>query len=229
MYQNSGQGPQNTQQLLPDVASCFGHAWRHLWKNFLELLLVVIISFLISIPTWGLSFAEKVGGHGAFYLVLFSITYIVLVQWPVEYGVAYAFLKAARGERMVVNDMFEVFGNYLNAVFAHLLVTFIVGIGLVFFIVPGIIFACKLIFVQYLVVDKKMESLEAIRESWRMTTGHAFTVFLIGFLAIFIVFLGLILLVVGIVPAIIWVELAFASLYYAVSARQQPDGMAIGG
>jgi hypothetical protein len=42
-------------------------------------------------------------------------------------------------------------------------------------------------------------------------------VFLIGLLAIPIVIAGLICLVVGIIPALMWITAAFASLYHAVS------------
>ncbi len=96
--------------------------------------------------------------------------------------------------------------------------TVIVVIGFVLVIVPGIIFACKLAFTPYLVVDRKMEVIEAVQESWRMTNGHAGKVFLIGLLAIPIGIAGLICFGVGIIIAIMWVSLAHASLYYAVSS-----------
>jgi hypothetical protein len=65
-----------------------------------------------------------------------------------------------------------------------------------------------------------MEAIKAVKESWRMTDGHALNVFLIGLLAIFIALAGLICLIVGIIPAVIWIELAFASLYHAVSTQK---------
>ena len=42
----------------------------------------------------------------------------------------------------------------------------------ILFIVPGIIFGCKLAFVSYLVVEQKKEAIEAVKKSWRMTKGH---------------------------------------------------------
>ena len=98
-----------------------------------------------------------------------------------------------------------------------MLVGVIICIGLVLFIIPGIIFACKLAFVPYLVVDRRMAVIEAIKESWRMTNGHAWTVFLMGLLAIPICIAGLICLGVGVIVSIMWIRLAFASLYHAVS------------
>ena len=96
----------------------------------------------------------------------------------------------------------------------------IITFGLVLLIVPGIIFACKLAFTPYLVVDRKMEVIEAVKESWRMTGGHAWKVFFIGLLAIPIFILGLICLVVGVIISIMWITLAFASLYHAVAISE---------
>ena len=58
---------------------------------------------------------------------------------------------------------------------------------------------------------------EAVKESWRMTNGHAWIVFLIGLLDIPISIVGLICLVVGIIPAGMWIKATFASLYHSVN------------
>ncbi len=84
--------------------------------------------------------------------------YGILFLGPIKYGVAYAYLKAIRSEDLKVKDMFDVFHNYWNAVLANLLAGVIIFLGTMFFIVPGIIFACKLAFVPYLVMDRKIEA-----------------------------------------------------------------------
>jgi len=66
-----------------------------------------------------------------------------------------------------------------------------------------------------------MDVIEAVKESWRITDGHAWTVFLIALLGIPICILGLLLFGVGIIFAGIWIGLAFASLYYAVSKSRK--------
>ncbi len=80
----------------------------------------------------------------------------------------------------------------------------------------------KLAFVPYLVTDRKMDATDAIRESWRMTTGHSTTIFLMGLLTIPLAIAGLILLGVGIVIASMWIGLAFAAIYSTVAARDIP-------
>ncbi len=219
----------------PQVFSSYGNGWRQLWKYFLELLLIGIIIFalamaanIFTIPYLGLDFTRNLGpATAAFNVLVFA--YSILFLNPVQYGVSFAFLKAARGNKLEIKDMFEVFKNYWNAVLANLLVAVIVVIGFILLIVPGIVFACKLAFVPYLVVDRKMDVISAVKTSWRMTShGIAWKVFLIGLLAIPVVIAGLICLGVGVIISIMWITTAFASLYHAVdSADRAPAASSV--
>jgi uncharacterized membrane protein len=213
--------------LKPGVSSSYGHGWKQLWKYFLILFLIGIIFFAISsvfsVPQWVITrgeTADEFTGVGLL-LGLLGVVYSLLIVNPVNYGQTYAYLKASRGDKVEIKDMFAAFKNYWNAVLASLIVSIIVGIGFLLLIVPGIIFACKLAFVPYLVVDKKMTMGKAIDTSWRMTKGHAGKVFCIGLLGIPIVLLGLICLGVGVIISIMWINAAFASLYYAVSVSEE--------
>lgn len=217
MDQNNTHNMQNYAMYEPTVGSCYKHGWHQLWKYFLELLLIAVIGFVIGLPSGWFDLGGDGGNAGTAILAILGFAYTLLLAWPIQYGVYFAHLKAARGDQLKVKDMFEVFKNYLNAVLANILVVVIICIGLILFIVPGIIFGCKLAFVPYLVVDRKMEVIEAVKESWRMTSGYAWKVFFIGLLAIPIAIAGLVCFCVGIIPAIMWISLAFASLYHAVS------------
>lgn len=190
--------------------------------NFLELLLVTVIYLAASIPVgMGRVGVEAAGlGFGGVLLGLFSMAYGLFVVGPLSYGMAYVFLKVVRGEKFDIADMFDCFKeNYLNVVLANLLTGAIIIAGIIVFIIPGIIFACKLAFVPYLVMDKKLEVIEAVKTSWNMTRGHTWTIFLMGLLAIPIVLLGLIMILIGIIPASMWIEGAFAAIYHSVDKK----------
>ena len=148
------------------VGSAYGNGWRQLWKYFLWLLLIGIIAFIIgifgSIGQWVPHLASQLAPgelaaiiSGIVVSILFGLAYGFLVNGPVNYGMQYAYLKAARNDKLEIKDMFAAFKNYWNVVLASLLTYFIVSIGFVLLIVPGIIFACKLAFTPYLVVDRK--------------------------------------------------------------------------
>jgi uncharacterized membrane protein len=236
MDQNSVIKIKNASVKTQSATEFYGFAWKRLWKYFLELLLVTIVSIVVLLPTIGRDdngykfFANNsisidfffISFQGAGAYVVFVIAYMLLLQSPIEYGISYINLLAARDKKFQVTDLFHVFQNYWNAVFANLLTMCIIGFGIILLIIPGVIFACKLAFVPYLVVDKKMDAVEAIKKSWEMTTGQTATIFLMGVMAFFIGILGLIVVGVGIIISIMWIHLAFAAIYLYVS-NQIPD------
>lgn len=213
------------------VGASYSYGWQQLWKHFWMLLLIGIIYFAISIVAslFGQG-VSALGGLGvgvgaavgiAVVSVIFSLAFSIFLTNPLGYSVNYAYLKAARDDDIEVKDMFEAFRCYWDAVLASLLVGLIVVVGTILLIVPGIIFACKFAFVPYLVIDRKMKAIDSMNESWRMTGGYAWKVFLIGLLGLPIFIAGLICLGIGVIPASMWISTAIATLYYAVSSTRQ--------
>jgi hypothetical protein len=70
-------------------------------------------------------------------------------------------------------------------------------------------------------MDKKLDPIEAVELSWKLTRGHGWKIFFMGFVSIFIVIFGLIMLIVGIFPAIIWISSSFAALYESVLREKE--------
>lgn len=205
----------------PTVGDSYGNGWKMLWKKFLNLFLILIIVFLFAIPiqAFALIVNESFIEQNTILFMIPVMAYGLLLLAPLQYGVYYAYLKAARGQEVEIKDMFAFSRNYGNVLLAYILVYIIVGIGIVLLIIPGIIFACKLAFVPFLVVDKQIGAMDAIKASWRMTDGYAMNIFLIGLLAVFISIGGLIVFGIGIIIAIMWIYLAVASIYYAVDSK----------
>jgi len=209
----------------PTVGDAYNHGWKTIWKYFLELFLIGLLLFIISIPVNAFSFLidDYSNWAGIVVFVFISIAYGVLVLGPLQFGMYYCYLKAARGENLQVGDLFAIKENYINIMLAALLTNIIIGIGVMMLIIPGIIFACKLAFVPYLVIDKKMDAIKALQTSWQMTDGYAMNIFVMGLLAIFIAIGGFIAFVVGVIVAAMWIYASFASLYYSVESRQVPE------
>lgn len=207
--------------LMPTAGSAYSFGWHRMKKFFLDLFLITIIVFVVWMPLGMIQSLDGQHTPGGVLLRMFSLAYLLLLFAPIDYGSAFVFLKAVRNEKFEVKDMFLSFENYLNVVLANLLVWAIIGIGIFLLVIPGIIFACRLAFVKYLVMERKMDPVEAVKQSWRMTTGHAWNIFLIGLLAIPIVIAGLICFGVGVIPAVMWIRSAFASMYFAASKLEE--------
>ena len=217
MVQDKDDVTQSSTVLTPTVGASYGHGWRQMRKYLLGLFLIEIVGLVIILPS-GMGSVDPREGAAAFGILgILGIIYGILIVNPTEYGISFAYLKAARNDKLEIRDMFEAFRNYRNVVLATLLVSVIILVGSFLLIIPGIIFTCKLTFTPYLIVDRRMGVIEAVKESWRMTNGHAWTVFLIGLLAIPISIVGLLCFVVGIIPATMWIRATYASLYHAAS------------
>jgi uncharacterized membrane protein len=83
----------------------------------------------------------------------------------------------------------------------------------VLLIIPGIILALALYFTTYLIVDRKMGPIEALKESARITKGHRWELLVLSFLIVFVVLAGIICLFVGIFVAIPVTSLAMVAAY----------------
>ncbi|HEX2976798.1 MAG TPA: hypothetical protein VHO68_12755 [Bacteroidales bacterium] len=242
----------NDYRLVPGVGNSFSNGWRVMFDNFLRLFLVIIILAILTAPLKMFNFKFDMNdwhhfhnfpflfGHSmgdnmrgiftlgtlgifALFLGLLAMLYAFLVAPVFTYGGDMIFVQAVRRIKPDFEYLVKGFiENYMHIVLANLLVTALVILGLFALIIPGIIIACRLVFVSYIVMDKKLDPIEAVELSWRLTKGHGWQIFFMGFLSIFIIIFGLILMIVGIFPAIMWVSSSFASLYESVLREKEP-------
>ena len=228
---------QNQNRILPTFGGSFEHGWKVMFNYFLVLLLVVIVMGIVMFPAqmlrinidaehlkWCKDEIDFIGpgtfaalGVFAIILGIFAVIYMLLVVPVFKYGADIMFVHAARGNRPEFETLIKGFKeNYLYIVLARLLSSALIMLSMMLLIIPGIIVACRLAFVSYLVMDRKLDPIIAVEESWRLTKGHGWTIFVMGFVSFFILILGFAMLFVGIIPAIMWVKSSFASLYEAV-------------
>jgi uncharacterized membrane protein len=201
----------------------FGYGWQQLWKFFLHLFLIAVVVGIANVPSWGpIGGNDSINTAGFVVLNVLAAVYALLVVPVVNYGADWMYLRFMRDEQPNVADIFTGFKKgYLNIVLASLLVVAICGIGFLLVIVPGIIFACRLAFVPYLVMDKGLDPVAAIEKSWFMTRGHGWRIFFMYLLSIVMVICGLVLLIVPGLFALMWSGTAFASLYHAIDLEEQ--------
>jgi len=207
--------------LLAKTGAAYSNGWKTMKENFISLFLVFLITAIAGAP---MGMMHDVEEHMELYIILmqvFGFLFFIFISNPIKYGANWVYLKAVRKEKYEVKEMFDGFINYLNVVLAGLLVTAIVGIGLVFILVPGIVFACRLAFVPFLVMDKKLDPVKAVEESWRLTRGHGWRIFGMALLGFLIIIGGLLALFFGVIIALMWIRAAFASLYYAVVSEDE--------
>lgn len=225
---------------MPSVNNSFGNGWEVMKKYFLVLLLTVIVVSIVAGPSgspfkWNMnphhhmSWDWQEQGMGmlalgmvAVVLGLFALAYGLLIVPVFRYGGKMMFLQAVRDIRPDFNMLIHGFRkNYLGVVLANLLTVALIMLGFIMLVIPGIIVACRLSFVGYLVMDKNLDPITAVEESWRMTRGYGWTIFGMAILSFFIFIAGFCLLFVGVLPAGVWVGSSFATLYNDVLAERE--------
>lgn len=225
-------------RFAPSFSGSYGTGWKVMTDNFLRLFLVVIVLAIISGPmsffghsNWKVDsfdfdsipfnmddfFKISAIGIAAAFMGLLALLYAFLLRPVFKYGAKMMFVQAVRQITPDFEMLIQGFRkNYLNIVLANLLVTALVGIGLVCLIIPGIIIGCRLAFTAYLVMDKGLDPIRAAEESWRLTRGQGWRIFLMGFIAFFIYIAGFICFFIGVFISDMWVKSSYATLYQSV-------------
>lgn len=220
--------------------------WKNFWELLLTGIIALVLTvpvFIIIGLVFSIghmfSFSSVTGYSSDTFMWGYTITlYVIDILYivPIGFGIYFVYMTAARGEKVEFANIFAAFRNYGNVIIVALLYIIVFGgisavlniismhvvvlgifLNIIWWIILIILY-CKLAFVPYLLLDRKMKAVESIQTSWDMTRGHAVKVFLIGLLAIPIFIAGFICLIVGSIISAMWVYLAFGSLYHAVSA-----------
>jgi uncharacterized membrane protein len=105
---------------------------------------------------------------------------------------------------------------------AELLALLIILVGLVLFLIPGIIASLGLSFAPYIVVDRGLGPVESLKESWRITKGNKWRIFLLGLALLGVNLLGLIALGVGLLVSVPITLLALVHAYRFLQVAAGP-------
>ena len=205
-------------KVYPTVSACFAEAFSLLKKHFWMLILIIFVGSAVDTPMWFIQ-QGKVSSDGFefnfSFFELYQIVYYFFIASVYSYGIVSIFIKLARKKDFVFEESFSGFKTYSRAILSRFLVFLAVGLGLVLLLIPGIFLACRLIFVPYLIMDKKHCVIDSLKISYYMTKGYFWTILGMGILSFVIIILGLVLLGFGILVSLVWINAAFAVFYNA--------------
>jgi len=75
-----------------------------------------------------------------------------------------------------IKNLIPSFKVYLNVLLTTIIYSIIITAGLILFILPGLYLMGRLFFSFYLIIDKKMNSFGAIKNSWQITKGFGWRI-----------------------------------------------------
>lgn len=165
---------------------------------------------------------------GCIYIAAGS-TVPVLLQAPVGVGLQWAALRQISGRRADFNDLTFGFNLFPQAVLVALTTAIILIATSFFLLIPGIIAAILLQFPYLLVIDRKLDFWQAIKESASVSQRHFGKMTAFFFLEVCLLVGGALLCGVGVLVALPVIYAATAAAYVDLFGLREETKAAIAG
>ena len=179
-------------------------------KNILFFIGVLIVVAVFSILSSSLKSIVNPQKEPLLYLVLYFVLFVINLVLGI--GLTKIVLEFVDGKKPKFSDLLY-YKPAIKYFIASILQGIIAVIGFILLIIPGIIFSIRLSYVSYLIVDKDLGPIEAIKTSWKITKGNTWNLFFFGILIGLINILGFICLIVGLFVTVPLTMLASVHVY----------------
>lgn len=203
------------QQVGFFISTTFKDAWELFKKEWISLYAVQAAPLVVAILYTMLvsNFDEQSG-----IALLLNLSYIV-AQFIISVGVIKGLIEISRGKKVTIETFKSVAPYTLKFIAVQILMMLIILGGFILFIIPGVIFSIKYMFAPYLVADKGLGPIEALKESARMTDGVKWDI--VGFLVAttMLAYLGILALFVGLLVTLPVATVAYILLYNQLLKR----------
>jgi uncharacterized membrane protein len=187
------------------------------WETFKKypafLIGVVLAVFIIS---WVFStLTNNLSNNGTEPNLISLLVNIVgmIVNMIVSMGMAKIAITLARGGKPAWDDLYNQYPKIVNYFIASFLFGLMVIAGLILLIVPGIYLALKFHLFSYLIVDKNLGAIDALKESAKITKGSMWNLLIFWIVTMIVVIIGAILFLVGLLVAVPVVLVAGGYVY----------------
>lgn len=115
-----------------DIVKAFTEAWNIYIKNFFLIFLSTLVVIILGVLTLG------------------------LLYLPLLIGLEMLFVKAKRGEAIMLNDIFAPVPRFFAMLFGSLWMALLIVIGIILLVVPGLCWATWWMYALLFIYDKKL-------------------------------------------------------------------------
>ncbi len=137
---------------------------------------------MTALYTSVISYARQLLAQPQQQMLLFLFLLLYLYTVVMGYGFSFYAMRTARGERLGASSLFDPLWMAGKIIVLSLLLTVLVGVGMGFFIVPGVFIYYSTLLVPYVLLDHpEMSIFKAISAGWRMSKGHRVQLFTLEF------------------------------------------------
>lgn len=204
------------------IGEAVSFGWKkqqeNLWFFAGVTLFVVVLSLAFSAVNDYLSETDYIAG---------AVTSIItnIIRIFIGLGAMRIALNAYDNKKLQFSDLFSQQSVLLSAIGAVVISTILTVTGLILLIIPGIWILCRLYFTEAIIVHKKMGSIDALKESWRLTEKNSLRIF--GFLIVLlgINILGALAFMIGLLVSIPVTTLAIIHAYRNLSGSENKEDL----
>jgi uncharacterized membrane protein len=155
----------------------------------------------------------------AFVVLVFLAIGIAIIQMIIRMGEKRLLLNAYENTNSAsIKDLWTPH-PFWRFVGGQILYALIVVAGLILLIVPGIIWSLKYVFTPFIIMDRGVGPIDALKESSRITDGHKWQLFLFALALIGLNILGFLCLIVGVLVSAPVSALAMVYAYRTLQHR----------
>ncbi|OQA92062.1 MAG: hypothetical protein BWY26_00527 [Elusimicrobia bacterium ADurb.Bin231] len=198
-----------------------------LWRDNLSFLFVIIIFALVI--SWFPEILIKIFANENTLLSIIIRIAGWLLQTIIQMDILNIVIKLYDYGEAGIDDLFSNVRLLPRFAAANILYMLIILLGLVLFIVPGIILYLKFQFYNYLIIDKKMSLVQSFKESAKITSGAKWDLLLFALSAFVVNMLGMACFFVGLLVTIPATTIAGVYIYKTLlkyeyeQQEKQPD------
>lgn len=205
--------PEATQPFSSSEAIRYG--WQKTTSNLKPFLILGAIGAVLAL----FQQAFSTPGDNGLFRALLSLILSVL---QTALGLVYVRVALALNDGLPPPDFArwaDLVADFFTYLLTSILYSLIVAVGFALLIVPGVIWGLKFGFATFLVVDQKLNPMDALRESSRLTNGVKGTLFAFALLLLGVNILGAIALGIGLIVTVPTSIIAAAYVLRRLQAR----------
>lgn len=156
------------------ISEALSYGWEKMKREFSFVFLVTTILWGVIILSDGIfSFTDAKVADSSIKLAILSILALITLVLTILLQAGYfkIFFELYDDEDVKVSDLYTNYKPFWRLLLGSIIQAIILIVGFVFFIVPGIYFALTFIFSKFLIVDKGLSPIKALRQSALLTKG----------------------------------------------------------
>ncbi len=182
----------------------FGDSFVLLFKDRLILVLALLLTAIDVIFQF---VTDSFNISNSFYTGIYAMLLLVILALFSVFVYGIVFFRLGGGKNLKLSDLAKMSASrYLSILATFVLTGLIVGLGTMFFVIPGIYLFVRLFIAPVSAARDKKNPLDALSKSWSMTKGQGWPIFIITLLV------GIILLIIDVGASI--AGISFISTFF---------------